>query len=53
VADYFEEEVDNAVDALTAMMEPLIIVVMAVVVGTMVMAIYSPILSMYDAVDSY
>jgi type IV pilus assembly protein PilC len=53
VADYFEEEVDNAVDALTAMMEPLIIVVMAVVVGGMVMAIYSPILSMYDAVDSY
>ena len=53
VADYFEEEVDNAVDALTAMMEPLIIVVMAVVVGGMVLAIYSPILSMYDAVDSY
>lgn len=53
VADYFEEEVDTAVDALTAMLEPLIIVVMAVVVGGMVLAIYSPILSMYDAVDSY
>ncbi len=53
VADFFEEEVDNAADALTAMMEPLVIVVMAVVVGGMVLAIYSPILSMYDAVDSY
>ena len=53
VADYYEEEVDVAVDALTSMLEPLIIVVMATVVGAMVLAIYSPILSMYDAVDSY
>ena len=53
VADFYEDEVDIAVDALTAMMEPLIIVVLAVVVGGMVVAIYSPILNMYDAVDSY
>ncbi len=53
VADFYEDEVDIAVDALTAMMEPLIIVVLAVVVGGMVIAIYSPILNMYDAVDSY
>lgn len=53
VADFYEDEVDIATDALASMMEPLIIVVMAVVVGGMVIAIYSPILSMYDAVDNY
>ena len=53
VADFYEEEVENAVNSLTAMMEPLIIVVMGVTVGGIVIAIYSPILSMYDAVDSY
>lgn len=53
VADYYEMEVNDATDALTAAMEPLIIVIMGVVVGSIVMAIYSPMLSMYDAVDSY
>lgn len=53
VADYYEMEVNDATDALTAMMEPMIIVLMAVVVGGIVIAIYSPMLSMYDAVDSY
>lgn len=53
VADYYEMEVNEATDALTAMMEPLIIVVMGVVVGSIVLAIYSPMLSMYDAIDSY
>ncbi len=53
VADYYEMEVNAATDALTAMMEPLIIVVMGVVVGGIVLAIYSPMLNMYDAIDSY
>ena len=53
VADYYEMEVNDATDALTAAMEPLIIVIMGVVVGGIVMAIYSTMLSMYDAVDSY
>ena len=53
VADFYEDEVDIATDALASMMEPLIMVIMAVVVGGMVIAIYSPILSMYDAVDNY
>ena len=52
VADYYEMEVNDATDALTAAMEPLI-VIMGVVVGGIVMAIYSPMLSMYDAIDSY
>ena len=53
VADYYEMEVNDATDALTAAMEPLIIVIMGVVVGGIVMANYSPMLSMYDAVDNY
>lgn len=53
VAEYYEMEVNAATDALTAMMEPLIIVLMAVVVGGIVMAIYSPMLGMYDAIDNY
>ncbi|SEF52658.1 type IV pilus assembly protein PilC [Eubacterium ruminantium] len=53
VADYYEEEVDLAVESLSAAMEPLIMVVLAAVVGVIVVAIYSPIMSMYDAVDSY
>lgn len=53
VAEYYEMEVNAATDALTAMMEPMIIVLMAVVVGGIVLAIYSPMLSMYDAVDNY
>ena len=53
VADYYEMEVESATDALTAAMEPMVIVLMAVVVGGIVIAMYSPMLSMYDAVDSY
>ena len=53
VAEYYEMEVEAATDALTAMMEPMVIVLMAVVVGGIVIAIYSPMLSMYDAIDSY
>lgn len=53
VADYYEMEVNDAADALTAMLEPLIIVIMGVVVGGIILAIYSPMLGMYDAVDNY
>jgi type IV pilus assembly protein PilC len=53
VAEYYEMEVDDATNALTSMMEPLIIVVMGVVVGGIVLCIYSPMLNMYDAIDSY
>lgn len=52
VADYFDEEVEAATKALTAVMEPLIIVILAVVVGTVVMAIMAPMMSMYSAIES-
>jgi type IV pilus assembly protein PilC len=53
VAEYYEMEVDDATNALTSMMEPIIIVIMGVVVGGIVLCIYSPMLNMYDAIDSY
>lgn len=43
VADYYEEEVDNKVDALTSLMEPLIIVVLGALVGGVVVSMYLPI----------
>ena len=42
VADTYEEEVDNAVSALTSMIEPLMIVGLAVVVGTIVVSLFLP-----------
>ncbi len=49
VADYYEEEVDNAVDALTSLMEPMIMAFLGVVVGGLVVAMYLPIFKMGDA----
>jgi len=43
VADNYDEEVDNAVNALTSLIEPLMIVLMAVLVGTIVLALFLPI----------
>lgn len=45
VADNYDEEVDNAVGALTSVIEPLLIVFLAVVVGTIVVAMFLPIIS--------
>ena len=46
VATHYENEVDNAVDGLTSMMEPLIMVVLGVLVGGLVVAMYLPIFQM-------
>ena len=43
VADFYEEEVNNAVDGLTAMLEPLIMAFLGVVIGGLVVAMYLPI----------
>jgi len=43
VAEYYEEEVDNKVDALTSLLEPFIIVVLGVLVGGLVVSMYLPI----------
>lgn len=43
VADFFEEEVDNAVDALTSLLEPMIMGFLGVVIGGLIIAMYLPI----------
>ena len=43
VADFYEEEVNDAVDALSSLMEPIIMVVLGTIVGGMVVAMYLPI----------
>lgn len=52
LADYYDEEVEMAVQALMAAMEPMIIVVLAIVVGGLVAACMAPMLSMYTAIDN-
>ena len=43
VADFYEEEVDNAVDSLSSLLEPLIMAILGVLVGGLVVAMYLPI----------
>lgn len=52
LADYYDEEVEMAVQAMTAAMEPMIIVVLAIVVGGLVAACMAPMLTMYTALDA-
>ena len=49
-ADYYEDEVDNAVDNLTAMIEPAMMIFLGVVVGGLIVAMYLPIFQMGEAV---
>ena len=49
VADFFEEEVNNAVDTLSTLLEPLIMVVIGVLVGGMVVGLYLPIFKLAGA----
>jgi type IV pilus assembly protein PilC len=50
VADFFEEEVDEAVAALSSLMEPLIMVVLGVLIGGLVIAMYMPIFKLGSVV---
>ncbi len=51
IADFYDEEVDVAVSALLSLMEPAMIVVLGVIVGGMVVAMYLPIFDMMNAVQ--
>ncbi len=51
IADFYDEEVDVAVSALLSLMEPIMIVVLGVIVGGMVIAMYLPIFDMMNAVQ--
>lgn len=48
IADTYEEEVDNAVEALTSLIEPIMIVFLAVVVGGIVIALFMPLVKLID-----
>jgi len=49
VADFYEEEVDNAVDSMSSLMEPFIMVILGVLVGGLVVAMYLPIFNLGNA----
>ncbi len=46
VADFYEEEVDNAVDSMSSLLEPLIMAILGVLIGGLVIAMYMPIFQM-------
>ena len=46
VADFYEEEVDNAVDGLSSLLEPLIMAILGGLIGGLVIAMYMPIFQM-------
>jgi type IV pilus assembly protein PilC len=48
MADMYEDEVDNTVAALSSILEPLLIVLLSVVVGTIVIAMFLPMVSIID-----
>lgn len=50
VADWFEQEVDDAVEALTSLLEPLIMAILGVLIGGLVIAMYLPIFKMGQVV---
>jgi len=52
LADYYDEEVKNATQALMAAMEPAIIILMAGIVGVLIFSVLMPMGAMYDTLDS-
>ena len=50
IADFYDSEVDAAVKALTSIMEPVMIIVVGGIVGTIVISMYLPLFSLYNAI---
>ena len=50
MADFYEQEVDEAVDSLSSLMEPMIMVVLGGLIGGIVVAMYLPIFKMGQAI---
>jgi type IV pilus assembly protein PilC len=48
VADSYEDDLDNTVSALTSSLEPIMIVFMAVIVGTIVIALFLPLIGIFQ-----
>jgi type IV pilus assembly protein PilC len=51
IADVYDDEVDNAVAAITSMLEPIMIVFLAVIVGTIVLALFTPLISIISGLQ--
>ena len=51
IADTYDEEVDNAVGSLTSMIEPLMMVFLAVVVGGIVIALFAPMIKIIEKMN--
>jgi type IV pilus assembly protein PilC len=49
IADNYDEEVDNAVSAMTSLLEPIMIIFLAVIVGSIVIAMFLPLIQMITA----
>jgi type IV pilus assembly protein PilC len=52
IAEVYDDEVDNAVAGLTAMLEPIMIVFLALVVGTIVIALFTPLISIISGLQA-
>lgn len=52
IADTYDEEVDNAVGALTSMIEPLLMVFLAVVIGSVVIALFMPLIKIIETLGA-
>jgi type IV pilus assembly protein PilC len=50
IADNFDDEVDNAVSAMTSLLEPVMIVFLAVIVGSIVIALFLPLIKLMEQV---
>jgi type IV pilus assembly protein PilC len=52
IADNFDDEVDNAVDAMTSLLEPIMIVFLAVIVGSIVIAMFLPLIALMNGIGN-
>src|SRR5579862_5318686 len=52
IADNYDEEVDNAVSAMTSLLEPIMIIFLAVIVGSIVIAMFLPLIALMNDTDS-
>ena len=52
IADVYDDEVDNAVDAMTSMLEPIMIVFLALIVGTIVIALFMPMITIITEMNN-
>ena len=52
IADFYEDEVENAVKAMTSLIEPLLMVVLGGAIAFLVIAMYLPVFNMADAVGN-